>query len=68
MKNDWWNLLIQFAIFCFVVGTIITFCSIKLFEFINDNKGIESSKPIIPIKKLVINNNKVDTIYVYRKP
>lgn len=30
-------------------------------------KNIESPKPIIPEKKLIIKNNKVDTVYIYKK-
>lgn len=32
------------------------------------SSDIESDKPIVPEKRLVIKNNKVDTIYVYKKP
>jgi hypothetical protein len=45
------------------IGVIGTMC----YYFFNDD-SIKSDKPIKPQIELVIKNNKVDTLYVYRKP
>ena len=46
-----------------VIGFIGTMC----YYFFNDD-AIKTNHPIKPQIELVIKNNKVDTLYVYRKP
>jgi len=55
------------AIVCFLGGVFIIYFTDMALGYYGYN-DIQSSKPIIPIKKLVINNNKVDTLYIYKKP
>jgi len=55
------------AIVCFLGGMAIIYITDMALGYYGYN-DLESSKQIIPIKKLVINNNKVDTIYIYKKP
>jgi len=56
------------ALGCALVIVIIITASIFGFGgyFIFSNDKLESRKPIIPTIKLEVNNNKVDTIYVYQ--
>lgn len=56
------------AIFCLIVGIIVTLGINKGIRILSHSDDIESHKPIIPIKKLVVKNNKVDTLYIYQKP
>lgn len=43
------------AIVCFLAGMFIIYCTDKTLDYYGYN-DIQSSKPITPIKKLVINN------------
>ena len=61
------QLIIVLAIVCFLGGVFIVYFSDMALGYYGFN-DLESSKPIIPIKKLVVNNNKVDTLYIYKKP
>ena len=62
------EVFIAMMIVCFIAGLLV-FGSIHYArKYVFHSDDIESSKPIIPIKKLVIENNKVDTVYIYRKP
>ncbi len=47
-----------------VLGTIIIVGSASYFLFSRDE--IVSKKPLVPEIRLVIKNNKVDTLYVYK--
>lgn len=52
-----------------VIGLIIGLAIWGLFQGYNHwfvNHDIKVSKPLIPTIELVIKNNKVDTIYVYK--
>ena len=40
----------------------------ELIDWLFIDHSIESTTPIVPEIKLVIKNNMVDTIYIYRKP
>lgn len=40
----------------------------ELVDWLWIDEVIRSSKPIIPEIELVIKNNQVDTLYIYRKP
>jgi hypothetical protein len=60
-------LLAQIVVVVAIVAICIGF-GIKFgYDSITQKEGIESSHRIEPIIKLTIKNNKVDTIYVYKK-
>ncbi len=56
-------------ILLFVVFVFVTMkgCE-KWVDMVEDNQVIKSEKPLIPTLELRIENNKLDTLYVYRKP
>lgn len=56
--------LIVFVLFVFGVMK----CTKKWVDMVEDNQVIKSEKPLTPTLELRIINNKVDTLYVYRKP
>jgi CHASE2 domain-containing sensor protein len=49
-----------------IVATLWGFWELIDWLFIDD--AIRSTEPLIPDIELVIKDNKVDTVYVYRKP
>lgn len=55
--------LIVFVLFVFGVMK----CTKKWVDMVEDNQVIKSEKRLIPTLELRIENNKVDTLYVYRK-
>lgn len=66
MGNDFGQALKTIVFFCIVVGMIIVVSVNKGGEYFFHTNDIESTKPITPIKKLIINDNKIDTLYIYR--
>lgn len=54
------------AVFCILVAVVIGGLSWGVAEF--TSRSIESSTRIEPELKLTVKDNKVDTIYVYRRP
>ena len=55
--------ILLFIVFCFVT---MKGCA-KWIEMVEDGQMIKSEKPIKPTLELRIIDNKVDTLYVYRK-
>ena len=68
MRNDFGRHLQLMMVFFFIVGALLVFGAIKTAEYFNGGKQIESKELIIPIKWLTLENGKIDTVYVYRKP
>lgn len=56
--------ILLFIAFCFVT---MKGCK-KWVDMVEDNQVIKSEKRLIPTLELRIIDNKVDTLYVYRKP
>ena len=50
-----------------IIVLVIGFIGTGCYYFFNDD-AIKTNRPIKPQIELVIKNNKVDTLYVYRKP
>lgn len=54
---------------CMVIIIVILFCVILGLTFVCSGEDeIKTSKPIVPELQLIIVNNKVDTVYIYKEP
>lgn len=51
-----------------IISVLIFWGVYELVDWLFIDDAIRSTKPIIPEIELVIKNNVVDTIYVYRQP
>lgn len=52
-------------------GIFITLClwgGWELIDYFFIDDAIKVSKPLVPELEIIVNNNVVDTLYVYRKP
>ena len=59
----------ELLIFLFIAGILIGLSFWGIFSFLDhqfSDKNLKVSKPLIPKIELVIKNNKVDTLYVYK--
>lgn len=50
-----------------LIGLLI-WGSWELVDWLFIDDAIKTSKPIIPELEITVKNNKIDTLYVYRKP
>ncbi len=60
-----------FGVFTKIFATVAIIAAVAILYIIltwNSGKEIVSEHPLKPEKRLVIKNNKVDTLYVYKKP
>lgn len=60
-------LLMQIIVIVAIVALILGFGIKWSYDLITQREGIQSSHRIEPILKLTVKDNKVDTIYIYKK-
>lgn len=56
--------LVFMFVFCVIVGGVVTFGVTKFFS----EDDIRVKEPLVPEIELVVEDNVVDTVYVYKRP
>lgn len=56
-----------FRLFLFIIAILFCWGAYSTIHFFM-NKEIETDKPIVPELRLVVKNNVIDTVFVYREP
>lgn len=60
------TLFMQIVVIVAIIALVIGFVAKWGYDSVTKKEGIESKHRIEPILKLTVDNNKIDTIYIYK--